>query len=75
MLQFIFQQEARRPNRISEIDAPPLAEESKKRWCYFIRKVYETNPQCQGETRIISFVDQPDAASYRNWEANVQPCL
>jgi hypothetical protein len=34
-----------------------------------------TCPKCQGETRIISFIDQPDAASYRNWGANVQPCL
>ena len=31
---------------------------------YFIRKVYETDPlicpKCQGEMRIISFIDQPD---------------
>ena len=36
----------------------------KKRWSYFIRKVYETDPltcpKCQGEIRIISFIDQPD---------------
>ena len=33
------------------------------RWSYFIRKVYETDPlicpKCQGEMRIISFIDQP----------------
>jgi hypothetical protein len=29
---------------ISEIDAPPLSKELKKRWAYFIRKVYETDP-------------------------------
>ena len=28
---------------ISEIDAPPLSKELKKRWSYFIRKVYETD--------------------------------
>jgi hypothetical protein len=37
--------------------------ELKKRWSYFIRKVYETDPlicpKCQGEMRIISFIDQP----------------
>lgn len=31
---------------------------------YFIRKVYETDPlscpKCQGEMRIISFIDQPE---------------
>ena len=49
---------------ISEINAPPLSKELKKRWSYFIRKVYETDPlicpKCQGEMRIISFIDQPD---------------
>ena len=49
---------------ISEIDAPPLSKELKKRWSHFIRKVYETDPlacpKCQGEMRIISFIDQPD---------------
>jgi hypothetical protein len=29
---------------IGEIDAPPLSKELKKRWSYFIRKVYETDP-------------------------------
>ena len=36
----------------------------KKRWSYFIRKVYETDPltcpKCEEEMRIISFIDQPD---------------
>jgi len=49
---------------ISEIDAAPLSKELKKRWSHFIRKVYETDPltcpKCQGEMRIISFIDQPD---------------
>ena len=35
-----------------------------KRWSYFIRKVYETDPltcsKCQGEMAIISFIDRPD---------------
>jgi putative transposase len=38
---------------ISEIDAPPVSKELEKRWSYFIRKVYETDPltcpKCQGE--------------------------
>jgi hypothetical protein len=38
---------------ISEIDAAPLSKEFKKRWSYFIRKVYETDslacPKCLGE--------------------------
>jgi hypothetical protein len=50
--------------KISEIDAPPLSKELKKRWSYFIRKVYKTDPfacpKCPGEMRIISFIDQPD---------------
>ena len=29
---------------ISEIDAPPVSKELKKRWSYFIREVYETDP-------------------------------
>ena len=42
---------------------PPLvSKELKKRWSYFIRKVYETDPlvcpKCSGELRIISFIDQ-----------------
>ena len=49
---------------ISEIDAAPLSKELKKRWSYFIRKVYQTDPlacsKCQEEMRIISFIDQPD---------------
>src|SRR5262245_64591653 len=50
-----------RENRDSEIDAPPLSKELKKRWSYFIRKVYETDPlysrdsgqrRCQTSARI-----------------------
>jgi hypothetical protein len=40
-----------------------VSKELKKHWSYFIRKVYETDPlscpKCQGEMRIISFIDQP----------------
>jgi hypothetical protein len=43
--------------------ARSVSKELKKRWSYFIRKVYETDPlicpKCQGEMRIISFIDQP----------------
>jgi len=47
-----------------EIAPQPVSKELKKRWSHFIRKVYETDPltcpKCQGEMRIISFIDQPD---------------
>jgi len=45
-------QPVRKPEVI-EIDALPVSKELKKRWSYFIRKVYETDPltcpKCQGE--------------------------
>ena len=38
---------------VIEIDPPLVSKELKKRWSYFIRKVYETDPltcpKCQGE--------------------------
>jgi len=49
---------------LSPIEAPPppVSKELKRRWSYFIRKVYETDPlvcpKCAGEMRIISFIDQ-----------------
>ena len=47
-----------------EVDPAPVSKELKKRWSYFIRKVYETDPltcpKYQGEMRIIGFIDQPD---------------
>jgi hypothetical protein len=49
---------------VIEIAPPPISKELKKRWSYFIRKVYETDPltcpKCHGEMRIISFIDQSD---------------
>jgi len=49
---------------IIALDPPPVSKELKKRWSYFIRKVYETAPlicpKCEGEMRIISFIDQPE---------------
>ena len=49
---------------VIEIEAPPVSKELKKRWSYFIRKVYETDPltcpKCSGEMKIISFIDQRD---------------
>ena len=49
---------------VIEIAPPPVSKELKKRWSYFIRKVYETDPltcpKCQGEMAIISFIDQPE---------------
>jgi len=47
-----------------EVAPPPISTEMKKRWSYFIQKVYETDPlvcpKCSGELRIISFIDQRD---------------
>ena len=49
---------------VIEVAAQPISKELKKRWSYFIRKVYEadplTCPKCQGKMRIISFIDQPE---------------
>ena len=49
---------------IIELDPLPVSKELKKRWSHFIRKVYEadplTCPRCQGEMRVISFIDQPE---------------
>ncbi len=49
---------------IIALDPQPVSKELKKPWSYFIRKVYEadplTCPKCQGEMRIISFIDQPE---------------
>ncbi len=46
-----------------EVPPPPVSKELKRRWSYFIRKVYETDPlvcpKCRGEMRIISFIGQP----------------
>ena len=36
--------EAEDKTEISEIDATPVSKKLKKRWSYFIRKVYETDP-------------------------------
>jgi len=47
-----------------EVDPPPVSKELKKRWSYFTRKMYETDPltcpKFKGEMRIISFIDQPE---------------
>ena len=47
---------------VIEVAPPPVSKELKKRWSYFIRKVYETDPltcpNCQGEMQIISFIDR-----------------
>jgi hypothetical protein len=69
---------------VFDVAAPPVSKELKKRWSYFIRKVYATDhltcPKWQGEMRIISFVDQPEVikksfntlkASLPQWVANV----
>ncbi len=51
------QEKPEEKTEISEIDAPPLSRELKKRWSCFIRNVYETDPlicpKRQGEMRII----------------------
>ena len=49
---------------ISKIDAAPLSKELKKRWSYFIRKVYEadplTCPKCQGDLSAVAQAGQPE---------------
>ncbi len=45
--------------------APPVSKELKRRWSYFIRKVYETDPlvcaKCQEKMRIIRAIDHPES--------------
>ena len=47
-----------------EVPSPHISKELKRRWSYFIRKVYETDPlvcpKCRGEMRIISFIGRPE---------------
>jgi len=50
---------------IVEVDPLTVSKKLKKRWPYLIRrKVHEPDPltclKCQGEMRIISFIDQPE---------------
>jgi len=56
------------PAEVTEVPPPPVSKELKRRWSYFIRKVYETDPlvcaKCSGEKRIISFIDQRDIIIY-----------
>jgi hypothetical protein len=55
-------EEASRTPAVIEAPPPPVSKELKRRWSYFIRKVYETDPlvcpKCAGEMGIISFVDE-----------------
>ena len=50
------------PTEVTEVPPPAVSRELKRRWSYFIRKVYETDPlvcpKCSGEMHIISFIDQ-----------------
>ncbi len=50
--------------QVTEVSRPPVSKELKRRWSYFIRKVYETDPlvysKCSGEMNIISFIDQAE---------------
>ena len=52
---------------VVEIDALPVSKELKKRWSYFIRKVYETDPltcsKCKGEMRIICLCVHADRSA------------
>ncbi len=53
-----------RKAEVTEIPPPLVSKELKKRWSYFIRKVYETDPllcpKCSGKMRITSFIDQAE---------------
>ncbi len=50
--------------QVIEVAPPPITKELKRRWSYFIRKVYETDllvyPKCAGEMGIISLIDQAE---------------
>jgi len=64
-----------------EIDASRLSKKSKEGGGYFIRKLYEIDPlscsQCQGEMRIISFIDLSSPTHGRQqpalWEESHAP--
>ncbi len=51
------------PTGVTEVPPPLVSRELKRRWSYFIRKVYETDPlvcpKCSREMRI-SFIDQAE---------------
>ncbi len=53
-----------KPAEVTEVPPPPVSKELKRRWSYFIVKVYETDPlvcpKCAGDMRIISFIDQAE---------------
>ena len=53
--------------KVIEVAPPPVSKESKKRWSYFIRKVYESDPltcpKCQGEMRIICLCVHADRSA------------
>ncbi len=53
------------PAEVTEIPPPLVSMELKKRWSYFIRKVYETDPivcpKGSAEMPIISSIDQPES--------------
>ncbi|MEE8114834.1 MAG: hypothetical protein V3T23_10845 [Nitrososphaerales archaeon] len=50
------------PAEVTEVLPVPVSKELKRRWSYFVRKVYETDPlvcpKCSGEMHIISFMYQ-----------------
>ena len=52
---------------VTEVAPSPVSKELKKRWSYFIRKVYETDPlicpKCQGEMRIICLCVHADRSA------------
>lgn len=68
---------SRKPEVI-EIAPPPISKELKKRWSYFIRQVYETDPltcpKYQGEIHISSFIDQPEIKkTFNTWVSRNNP--
>ncbi len=62
------------PTEVTEISPPPVSKELKRRWSYFIRKVYETDPfvcpKCAGEMGIISFIDQAEVIIHTKTQLN-----
>ena len=53
------------PAEVTEVPPPPVSKELTRRWSYFIRKVYETDPlvchKGSGEMHIISSTDHPES--------------
>ena len=57
---------------VVEVASPPVSKELKKRWSYFIRKVYEldplTCPKCQGEMWFDTLLNHPEGTRRAHYQ-------